>query len=115
MRALVAARRVKLNGEVWLDDARRLKAGDTVEVLARAEKAPTELIDQIPIRYIDEHIVVVDQHILAACLGFDIFNVTDQFQVVQQEFPLRKEVGLTGLPDRIGDRCHALVNRQSLG
>src|SRR5207249_12288517 len=61
VRNLVAARRVKLNGEIWLDDARRLKEGDTVEVLARAEKAPTVLIDQIPIRHIDEHLVVVEK------------------------------------------------------
>src|SRR5437867_1009193 len=61
VRKLVAARRVKLNGEIWLDDARRLKEGDTVEVLARAEKAPTVLLDQIPIRHIDEHLVVVEK------------------------------------------------------
>jgi 23S rRNA pseudouridine1911/1915/1917 synthase len=61
VRKLIETRRVKLNGEVWLDDARRLKAGDTVEVLARSEKAPAVLIDQIPIRYIDEQIVVVEK------------------------------------------------------
>jgi 23S rRNA pseudouridine1911/1915/1917 synthase len=60
VRKLIDVRRVKINGEVWLDDARRLKAGDTVELLARSEKAPA-LIDQIPIRYIDEHIVVVEK------------------------------------------------------
>src|SRR5260370_9957130 len=48
VRRLIETRRVKLNGEVWLDDARRLKAGDTVEVLARAENAPAVLTDQIP-------------------------------------------------------------------
>jgi 23S rRNA pseudouridine1911/1915/1917 synthase len=61
VRRLIETRRVKINGEVWLDDARRLKTGDTVEVLARAEKAPAALIDRIPIRYIDEHIVVVEK------------------------------------------------------
>lgn len=61
VRKLVASRRVKLNGEIWLDDARRLKEGDTVEVLARADKLPPTLIDQIPIRYIDEHIIVVEK------------------------------------------------------
>jgi 23S rRNA pseudouridine1911/1915/1917 synthase len=61
VRKLVESRRVKINGEVWLDDVRRLKAGDTVELLAHADKAPVELIDQIPIRYIDEHIVVVEK------------------------------------------------------
>jgi 23S rRNA pseudouridine1911/1915/1917 synthase len=61
VRGLVAGRRVKINGEIWLDDVRRLKAGDTVEVLARADKLPPVLIDQIPLRYIDEHIVVVEK------------------------------------------------------
>jgi len=61
VRNLVSARRIKLNGEIWLDDARRLKKGDSVEVLARSEKLPTPLIDQIPIRYIDEHIIVVEK------------------------------------------------------
>jgi 23S rRNA pseudouridine1911/1915/1917 synthase len=61
VRRLIETRRVKINGEVWLDDARRLKTGDTVEVLARSEKAPAALIDHIPIRYIDEHIVVVEK------------------------------------------------------
>jgi 23S rRNA pseudouridine1911/1915/1917 synthase len=60
VRKFVDARRVKINGEVWLDDARRLKAGDTVELLARSGKTPA-LIDQIPIRYIDEHLVVVEK------------------------------------------------------
>ena len=61
VRKLIDARRVKLNGEVWLDDARRLKVGDTVEVLARSEMSPQVHIDQIPLRYIDEHLVVVEK------------------------------------------------------
>lgn len=61
VRKLIEARRVKINGEVWLDDARRLKEGDIVEVLAHAAPSPQVHIDQIPIRYIDEHIVVVEK------------------------------------------------------
>lgn len=60
VRKLVAARRVKLNGEVWLDDARRLKEGDRVEILAQAERAP-ELLDRIVLRHVDEHLVVVEK------------------------------------------------------
>lgn len=60
VRKLIAARRVKLNGELWLDDARRLKTGDTVEILAKPIPAP-KLIDQIVIRHIDEHLVVVEK------------------------------------------------------
>jgi 23S rRNA pseudouridine1911/1915/1917 synthase len=61
VRKLIDSRRVKLNGEIWLDDARRLKEGDTVELLAHADKAPAALIDQIPLRHVDEHIVVVEK------------------------------------------------------
>lgn len=60
VRKLVAGRRVRVNGELWLDDARRLKEGDSVEVLDRPEPKPN-LIDTIPIRYVDEHLVVVEK------------------------------------------------------
>jgi 23S rRNA pseudouridine1911/1915/1917 synthase len=60
VRKLVAGRRVKLNGELWLDDARRLKEGDCVEVLAQRERAPA-LLDGIVLRHVDEHLVVVEK------------------------------------------------------
>ncbi len=59
-RKLVAARRVQLNGGLWLDPARRLKEGDIVEILARPAPPP-RLVDSIPIRYIDAHIIVVEK------------------------------------------------------
>ncbi len=60
VRKLVAGRRVRLNGELWLDDARRLKEGDRVEVLEQPERAP-ELLDRIVLRHVDEHLVVVEK------------------------------------------------------
>jgi 23S rRNA pseudouridine1911/1915/1917 synthase len=60
VRKLIAGRRVHLNGELWLDDARRLKAGDTVEILAKAVPPP-KLIDAIVIRHIDTHLVVIEK------------------------------------------------------
>src|SRR5437660_8032740 len=60
VRKLIASRRVKLNGELWLDDARRLKQGDAVEVLARPEREPV-IIDQIVLRHVDQHVVVVEK------------------------------------------------------
>jgi 23S rRNA pseudouridine1911/1915/1917 synthase len=59
-RKLVAGRRVKVNGELWLDDARRLKEGDAVDVLEHGLQ-PVRLLDTIPIRYIDAHIIVVEK------------------------------------------------------
>jgi 23S rRNA pseudouridine1911/1915/1917 synthase len=60
VRKLVAAGRVTINGEVWLDAARRLKAGERVEVLARAAIKP-KLIDNIVVRHIDAHLIVVEK------------------------------------------------------
>src|SRR5262245_21107237 len=60
VRKLIAARRVKINGELWLDDARRLKDGDVVDVLARPEKK-VDLTDQLVLRHVDEHVVVVEK------------------------------------------------------
>jgi 23S rRNA pseudouridine1911/1915/1917 synthase len=60
VRKLVATRRVKINGELWLDDARRLKEGDTVVVLERGERQAPAL-DAVPIRFIDTHVVVVEK------------------------------------------------------
>jgi 23S rRNA pseudouridine1911/1915/1917 synthase len=60
VRKLVAGRRVKINGELWLDDARRLREGDVVDVLQRGQRQ-VQLLDSIPIRYIDTHIVVVEK------------------------------------------------------
>jgi 23S rRNA pseudouridine1911/1915/1917 synthase len=60
VRQLVAARRVRINGELWLDPARRLKANDTVELLAQAEpkaRAPAS----VNIRYVDAHVVVAEK------------------------------------------------------
>jgi 23S rRNA pseudouridine1911/1915/1917 synthase len=60
VRKLIAARRVKLNGELWLDDARRLKEGDRVVLSSRPEREPA-LIDNIILRHVDEHVVVVEK------------------------------------------------------
>ncbi|MBI3410450.1 MAG: RluA family pseudouridine synthase [Planctomycetes bacterium] len=60
VRQIVAGRRVRINGEVWRDDARRLKEGDRVEVLDRPLKI-TDHTDQIVLRHIDEHIIVVEK------------------------------------------------------
>src|SRR5262249_53772515 len=61
VRRLVATRRVQVNGELWLDDARRLKPGDVVTILAQPLPAPPErdvLNLAEGIRFLDEHLVV---------------------------------------------------------
>ncbi len=60
VRRLVETRRVRLNGELCLDSARRLKEGDAVEVLARPAPRP-EQPESVVIRHLDEHLVVVEK------------------------------------------------------
>ncbi|MFO0809316.1 MAG: RluA family pseudouridine synthase [Gemmataceae bacterium] len=61
VRAAVAARRIKLNGELALDPARRLKDGDAVEVLDQSQKLPQAFATELAVRYLDEHVVVVEK------------------------------------------------------
>jgi 23S rRNA pseudouridine1911/1915/1917 synthase len=60
IRRLVTARQVKLDGEVCLDPARRLRAGVVVEVLDRPE-APSRQHESLTVRHLDEHVVVVEK------------------------------------------------------
>jgi 23S rRNA pseudouridine1911/1915/1917 synthase len=60
VRQLVAARRVKVLGEVCLDPARRLREGDIVEFLARPAPTPRDR-GLVTLRHLDEHIVVVEK------------------------------------------------------
>ncbi len=60
VRQLVAARRVKLNGELILDPARRVHEGETVEVLGQSAPKPRQP-NAVAIRYLDHHLVVVEK------------------------------------------------------
>jgi 23S rRNA pseudouridine1911/1915/1917 synthase len=59
-RRLVETRHVKLDGEVCLDPARRLRAGVVVELLARPA-APPRQHELLALRHLDEHVVVVEK------------------------------------------------------
>src|SRR5262249_34467801 len=60
VRQLVASRRVRINSDLCLDSARRLKAGDSVEVLDEPLPKPPVHAD-IVIRRLDRHVVVVEK------------------------------------------------------
>src|SRR5947209_14875505 len=60
VRRLIETRRAKVNGEVCLDSARRLKEGETVELLARPA-APARQPESVVVRHLDEHVVVVEK------------------------------------------------------
>jgi 23S rRNA pseudouridine1911/1915/1917 synthase len=59
-RRRVEARHVKIGGELCLDPARRVKAGDAVEFLAHSAAKPRQS-QSIKIRCLDEHLVVVEK------------------------------------------------------
>jgi 23S rRNA pseudouridine1911/1915/1917 synthase len=61
VRRLIANRRAKVNGELCLDPARRLKEGDVVELLDRPEPIPEARRIELTIRFLDTHVVVVEK------------------------------------------------------
>lgn len=60
VRALIAGRRITINGDLCHDPARRVKVGETVGILAQA-KALKPGDRNIVIRYLDSQIVVVEK------------------------------------------------------
>ncbi|MEZ6140629.1 MAG: RluA family pseudouridine synthase [Zavarzinella sp.] len=62
VRKLIEQRHVKISGSVCMDHARRVKTGETVEMLARP--APTirgESPKNLTIRHLDDHLVVIEK------------------------------------------------------
>ncbi|MFL5327996.1 MAG: RluA family pseudouridine synthase [Gemmataceae bacterium] len=57
----VQTRHVRLNGELWLDSARRVKPGDVIELLDRPDKLPESFVEDLAIRHLDHHVVVVEK------------------------------------------------------
>ncbi len=60
IRQQIHSRRVQVNGNICVDDARRLKLTDVLKVLARPSSPPPGVND-IRIAYIDRDLVVVDK------------------------------------------------------
>jgi 23S rRNA pseudouridine1911/1915/1917 synthase len=60
LRKLLAARRVLVNDALCLDEARRLTAGESVEVSGRAQAAPPTGAD-VRLVWLDDDVVVVDK------------------------------------------------------
>jgi 23S rRNA pseudouridine1911/1915/1917 synthase len=60
IRRLIETRHAKVNGELCLDRARRLKEGESVELLAKPAPKPRQA-EAVVIRHLDEHIVVVEK------------------------------------------------------
>src|SRR4051812_21171449 len=58
---MVAARHVRVNDELCLDPARRLKEGDVVELLDRSARLPEAFTEGLVVRHLDGHVVVVEK------------------------------------------------------
>lgn len=62
VRKLITSRKVKIGEALCTDPARRVKEGETVHVLTRAETTPrTATAEGLVIRHLDEHVVVVEK------------------------------------------------------
>src|SRR5438105_15902239 len=60
LRRLVATRYVKVGGELCFYPARRLKAGDLLELLPRPAPKPRQP-EQVVLRHLDSEVVVVEK------------------------------------------------------
>jgi 23S rRNA pseudouridine1911/1915/1917 synthase len=60
VKKLIAARHVQINGNLCVDEGRRLKAGDVVKVLPYPQAAPPQEQD-VKIRFLDPHLVIVEK------------------------------------------------------
>lgn len=60
VRRIIETRRVRLGEDLCLDPARRLRAGEVVELLPRPLAKPRRQ-EEITIRYLDEHLVIVEK------------------------------------------------------
>jgi 23S rRNA pseudouridine1911/1915/1917 synthase len=60
VRRIIESRRVKINNDLCLDPARRLREGQVVEILDRPAPKPRQH-ETVKIEYLDTHIVVVEK------------------------------------------------------
>jgi 23S rRNA pseudouridine1911/1915/1917 synthase len=60
VRKLIASRRVQVNGNLCLDEGRRVKSGDVLKIAERSLAKPADEAD-IKIVHLDEHVVVVQK------------------------------------------------------
>src|SRR3954452_20053695 len=60
VRRLVETRHVKIGGDLCLDPARRVHEGEVFEFLGRPAAPPRHRV-QLEVRYLDEHLVVVEK------------------------------------------------------
>lgn len=60
VKKLIATRHVQINGNLCVDEGRRLKGGDVVKLLPHPQSPPPKQED-VKIRYLDPHLVIVEK------------------------------------------------------
>src|SRR5688572_29210417 len=60
IKKLITGRYVQVNGNLCLDDTRKLKAGDVIKVWEHPLVRPADERD-LRIRYVDSHLVIVEK------------------------------------------------------
>ena len=60
VRKLIASRRVQVNGNLCLDEKRKLRAGDVIKLSEHSLPPPVDEED-VKLVYVDEHLVVVQK------------------------------------------------------
>src|SRR6266478_3162489 len=58
---LVEGRHVQVNGDLCLDSARRVRAGDVVAMFDRPALLPKAFTEDLVVRHLDDHVVVVEK------------------------------------------------------
>jgi 23S rRNA pseudouridine1911/1915/1917 synthase len=79
VRQLVRSRRVTVNGNVCVDEGRRLGESDVVKLLAQSAKKPPDEQD-VQLQYLDQHVVVVEKPA----------GVTSNRHAEEKEWPSRR-------------------------
>jgi 23S rRNA pseudouridine1911/1915/1917 synthase len=60
VRKLLTGRQVQVNGNLCLDEGRKLKPKDVVKILTHSQAAPPKDVD-VKIRYLDRHLIIVEK------------------------------------------------------
>jgi 23S rRNA pseudouridine1911/1915/1917 synthase len=107
VRALATGRRVAVGGSLCMDPARRLKAGEVVEVLERsAPVVQGERPDDVVIRHLDEDVVVVEKPSGVSTVRHPAERQWDEKR--RRLVPTLDDVTQQAIAHRLGKRRHEL-------
>lgn len=104
---LITRRRLSLNGTLCMDPARRVKRGDKVELLAKsAPVVPGERPETVPIRHLDDSVVVVEKPSGVSTMRHPAEREWDEDR--RKLVPTLDDVTALAVAQRVGARKHEL-------